>query len=320
MRSINVLISSTLNWNDGDDWIRMGCENVLQSVFSNLNLVANPIIFNRNPDLMTGPYYPSGFRGNLLGDYLNEPKDKIDLVVAAGSPEWSGPAHKALHKFIFDNKIPYLMMGIGTVAKSIPLTPLDTEVFAMPTTYIYTRSKEAAEFINQTIGLEKAEYLGCPAVFCTMGEIQKDAAVVQVPQTSYSHQRVPAHILSGLRRDIPMIVETVDELMHYKAIGFKDVRYSYDPRKILELIGRYKKVVTTRLHAAIAAIATGGSAVLVADNDFRIKTAAEIFQIPIVNNFEEAFKVDALVPDRIKWKVYFQYKAALTQHLKEIFK
>ncbi len=50
----NVLISTTRQWNPGDEFIMLGCLNILKEIYGD-NI--NPIIFNRNPDIRVGGRY-----------------------------------------------------------------------------------------------------------------------------------------------------------------------------------------------------------------------------------------------------------------------
>ena len=44
----NILISTTRQWNPGDEFIMMGSLNIMKELYGN---IINPIIFNRNPDI-----------------------------------------------------------------------------------------------------------------------------------------------------------------------------------------------------------------------------------------------------------------------------
>lgn len=50
----NILISTTRQWNPGDEFIMMGSLNIMKELYGN---IINPIIFNRNPDIRGGANY-----------------------------------------------------------------------------------------------------------------------------------------------------------------------------------------------------------------------------------------------------------------------
>lgn len=295
----------------------MGCENIIDSACGHLGIATNYILYNRNPDLMVGTP-PSALRDFVRGDYATYfNASKIDLVVAAGSPEWTGEAHRHLNNMVLKHNLPYILMGIGTVDNNAGLTELDQKVLARSNTYIYTRSIEAGNAVNRELGLEKAEAQGCPAILASLGDIQADKEVVQIPQVPGAWQGVREDLLYGLDTSLPVIAERFDEWNYFSRRGF-DVTYNYDPLKLLFKIGQYKRVVSTRLHGVIAGMSVGAEGVLVGKGDFRIESAARMYNIPVVANFEEALKTKGAIAND-KFKVYSYYRAALTRHLKELF-
>lgn len=306
---MNVLLSSTLGWNPGDDFIRFGCETLITAAAHRKDKAVNYFLYNRNPDLMVGPRYPSTLKTDTVGDYVqNRVPECIDLVVACGSPEWATDAHEELHKAIIEKDLPYVMLGIGTVANTIRLSALDIAVMSRSNTHIVCRSAETAKFINETLGMEKAEAQVCPALFCILVEWEKSIDVLQIPQVPYpiGGQSVKREYLEGLDKNIPILAETWREAEHYTQAGFNVKLYNYCAWTNMTSIGRAKKVVTTRLHAAVAGLAQGSEVVIVGAGDYRIETAAKMFGIPVVKNFKEGLTTPGL-QDYDKWKAYYYY-------------
>jgi len=84
---MNILISTTTNWNCGDDFIRMGVKNILKHIFPK---TPNYIHYDRNPNNMVNYPEDQSMKQNLRGTFMNNHIDWeiIDLVVLAGTPEW----------------------------------------------------------------------------------------------------------------------------------------------------------------------------------------------------------------------------------------
>ena len=106
---MNIVLSTTRQWNPGDEFILLGTINLLQEYFEQQkdkgiknNFYFNPIIYNRNPqirrarkrdfikmiDNFLGKDFIEKFRDNSVKD--RKPMNYTDLVVFAGSPEWIG--------------------------------------------------------------------------------------------------------------------------------------------------------------------------------------------------------------------------------------
>lgn len=315
---MNILISSTLHWNPGDEWIMHGCQNIIREALP-AQTQLNWIVYNRNVDLMEGR---KGYSKptSTVGNYVTTsvPYEFIDLFVQAGSPEWHGPPAEAFHAAILKTDKPYIMMGIGSTNSTPPMTELDVKVMMRSNTYIYTRSIATANAINSRLGVEKAQALPCPAICVMLGHSQKSREMVQIPQTPSGPQSVRPEYLVGLSSVKPTVAETIREWYYYTGKGH-NVEYVGSASGTLSNIARYTRVVTTRLHGAIAAMATGSAVVLVGRGDYRIETAAEMFSIPVVGSFEEAKKVKGAIDKdfKIKYNVLNEYKSIIQGALSE---
>lgn len=318
-----LCLSTTTNWNPGDDWIRGGVMNVLNKALQNATgntLKPNVVYYDRSPDLMIGHTMSSELRDDIQGNSVKTlPQGMFDLAVACGTPEWSGAPHKALHESVYTQNLAYILVGVGTTCKSIRLNELDKQVLSRDRTWIYTRSLEAADSINEALGFKKAVALPCPASLVYLGQTIKMYDKVQVPQGISGHHKVQPEILKGLDKNVPVITERIEEFYLYKSKGY-EVEFSPSPADLLTRIGRYKNVYTTRLHGAIAAMSTGSNAVIVNKGDFRIETAAKMFDIPVVGSYDEAYKTEPKgLSEDLKWNTYNTYVEDLTKILEEAF-
>ena len=95
---MNIVYSSTIQWNPGDELILKGIRNLV-------NVRHNFIIYNRHPlhKMVVGDngyVYPYG-------------KNVIDHVIFAGTPDWSSQEQDGLYKTIHENNIDFSYIGVG---------------------------------------------------------------------------------------------------------------------------------------------------------------------------------------------------------------
>lgn len=138
---MNIVFSTTRQWNPGDEFILMGCINLLKQHIEDFN----PIIYNRNPQIRRARKYDiiksidniagKDFVEKFLDNSVKErpPLDYADMVVFAGSPEWRGRRMTKLYSSILEYDIPSLFLGLGTSGKftftSDHFTKEEQEVF-----------------------------------------------------------------------------------------------------------------------------------------------------------------------------------------------
>lgn len=134
---INIVFSTTRQFNPGDEFILYGIMNLLQDVMESETF--NPVIYNRNPDInqkfdsiftrtsfnnkiFRGSSYASSFLRMFRWDNSIRKDSKwenIDLVVFAGSPEWYGDRSRIVYRAVEKYKIPVAYIGIGTGEEKI---------------------------------------------------------------------------------------------------------------------------------------------------------------------------------------------------------
>ena len=88
---MNILFSTTRQWNPGDEIILHGVLNLMKATVGEFN----PIIWNRHPSIN-----PNNMNLDNSFSVLRHDLSAIDYVVIAGSPEWLGGRLHALYKEI----------------------------------------------------------------------------------------------------------------------------------------------------------------------------------------------------------------------------
>ena len=140
---MNILISTTTNWNVGDDFIRMGVQHLLDEVYPD----ANYIHYDRNPNNFVS--FPDNQKPKKyqLGNIMTGTIDwsSIDLVVLAGSPEFlHEPLHPIYSGLVSHPNIPLWAIGVGYTYPQLlkRLTVAEKTVLSRPTTKIIVRQHD----------------------------------------------------------------------------------------------------------------------------------------------------------------------------------
>ena len=290
MERMNILVSSTRQWNPGDEFIRKGVQRLLCGLLGSEH---NWLLWNRNPDLFMNRWTDSRLRTDFLTNSLREPAlDVIDLVVFAGTPEWLGqPVERIYRSLLKHPKVPVLILGVGSGAIMPELAPHEIEVLDRNNVFITTRSFELAQCLNSQLSTPKAIPLPCPALYSagTPGEWREQRRIGVIVQSSGTeNQNVSEefvqelitelqHVQSGV--DLDIISFYIDEHMRFTRLNFNyPCVYSYDPEDLLARLSSYSTIISTRLHGAIAGLSAGVPSILLAEaHNVRVRSAQQLF-------------------------------------------
>lgn len=251
---MNILISTTSNWNPGDDFIRYGVKNLLSEVYPE----ANYIHYDRNPD-----YFIPG-TGDMGTDHksniMNNPIDwsLVDLVVLAGSPEFLHGSLTPIYDGLVNNPhIPLLAIGVGYSFEMDMLTISDNErlVLGRDNITIITRQYDLQEKLRELLG-KHVYCLPCPAVFASKYLIHTKTklAILQAPSgpqgLGEEDEKSTTNFLWGKEYD--KAFHYIEDFKYFRS-GF----YTSEAKDLLTKITRYKTVVSNRLHGGIVALGSG---------------------------------------------------------------
>lgn len=274
---MNILLSTTTNWNCGDNFIAFGVKNILKHIFLT---TPNYIHYDRNPNNMINWPHDQNMKAGLHGAFMNSPIDwnKIDLVVLAGSPEFLHHPLAPIYEGLVNHpEIPLWAIGVGYTEPQfvLPLTDAERIVLKRESTLIISRQKELSERLFMELSKE-THTLPCPALFC--------------------FEKYPKKTRNKL---VPnQIAHSLDELT--------DVTFfSSDPNDMLNFIGSHVFVTSDRLHGAIAGISAGSYVML--DNDsFRAQSAIKLF--------DDVIQSDPSTITAFKVKILNQYINIIQNH------
>lgn len=274
----NLLISTTSNWNIGDEVIRRGVQNLFKaSGHSNINFIP----YNRNPDLFDN--YPKNrkMRKNLVGNYFNEVPEWIDGVVLAGSPEWTGEPLEPIYRHAYKKGTPVLALGVGYSFPGLSLTKEEKLVWGRRTNKITFRAKEVANEFEAATGRKEPAII-CPSIFAMEHKHIKDknqhtGYFVQAPGSANQH--VDNKIVAELEKEFTQSAASPKWYSYYKVE--MECFKKHNPiwldnvDDLLYAIGKCQKMVTTRLHTTLPALYAGISVDFYGE-DYRTNTALKL--------------------------------------------
>lgn len=259
----NVIISSSRQWNCGDEFIRFGCRNLVENV---LQEPVNWILYDRNPDIL-------GMERIWGNSWRGEPLNGVDLAVFAGTPEWYREPVKRLCSAILEAKVRTLYLGVGGAIPQITFGQEDVGCLKAAS-LIVCRDETAARAVRG-IGVP-AHVLPCPAFYVHKEDEVRTGSLPRRIGISYQlsktpNQHIDPHLSAAVIAMIDEIRNKYEVVMicHYKDEYFDAlrkgwaVRYSYDAAEYEGFYNECDAVVSTRLHGAILAASCGVPAFLV---------------------------------------------------------
>jgi hypothetical protein len=275
MKRMNIVFSTTRQWNPGDEIIRSGIRRVLDDV---VGLNYNAIIFNRNPDVRLGfagaegHNCSKGFFDNSLKPIHDA--DFVDLVIFAGTPEWCDVRNYDLYRHVLRWNIPVLILGAGGGAN------LYSEEYRR----VIERAKlltvrEDDTLVAATRAGFPALAFPCPSLLAAPNEKQVQVSSVSHVGLIYQSSRQDSVFWGSLRQEahdfqmrvfnalieryasglkFSIVVHYIDEVaLAQKAFPDLDVHYSYEPHDYYGIYGKFDVVIGPRVHGIGTAASVG---------------------------------------------------------------
>lgn len=281
MQPINILFSSTVQWNVGDEFILRGILSVLREI----NVVCNPVLFNRNPVASTPwnpriawpsrPYVPPENSAQLSED------DPVDYVIFAGTPEWTGGIRSGkLHDYILRQNVRCSFLGVGLGSPEEPNETLArvlqerTDVFVARDTFAFNTASSA------NIPTERCS---CPAILSCQTATQRPAQPRRIGMVLQSDKTlwhsIPTKVRTYLIQQFKIlsahyepvyIAHYLDDLALAKSLNLP-CRYSFRAEDFESLYEDCDLVISTRVHGAGIAASLGIPSILIS-HDGRAET------------------------------------------------
>ena len=290
----NILFSTTRQWNPGDEFILLGCMNLLQEITD-----FNPIIYNKNPQIryvigwkrkLINKLFKSIFRFPLFSLFYDnsiKPESRgewIDLVVFAGSPSWYGEPSRDLYDLIIKYKLPTIFLGIG-LGEDIGIQRLkhyELEVLKNALA-ITVRDQKAYSLLKDYHPIFKP----CPALYSSKEtraiKQAKRIGLIYATHIGPKDNRVSENVSSYISRlyqdlsqidqfEFEIICHYIDEMAEAKR-EFKDleIHYSFDSKDYLSIYQGFDFIIGSRVHGLGIAASMGIPGVMIS-HDVRSDT------------------------------------------------
>lgn len=310
-KRINIIFSTTRQWNPGDEFILLGCINLLKE---NLTLDFNPLIYNRNPQIQVvvkNKYHYFNYFLSLFGVNFNKiynfhfdnsvssrlDANIVDIVVFAGSPSWYGPRHKLLYNICTEKNIQvcYMGIGLGEHKKISTFSKLELSII-QKARFIIVRDEKTKLLLENY----EAKYLPCPALFSSKThKIVKKVETIGLIFATYETlqfnnikkgtweflRKLYFRLLTEykLKFRFEFIAHHIDEIQFFnnEFEGYT-INYSYDSKDYLDIYNKFDLVIGSRIHGIGIAASLGIPGILVA-NDIRSQVA-DGFNAIVINN------------------------------------
>ena len=315
VRPLNILCSSTRQWNPGDEWIALGIRRLFRTLYP--ERVVNWVLYDRGPDCFLEPWVASARRPHLLGNSYQpaEEMPAVDLMVIAGTPEWIGPHLEPLARIRHTSAAPVFYLGIDYPSTELPCSPDDVRMLSKA--LIVTRGGIARQAL-QALGIQ-AHILPCPALFAAPCEYParglKSIGIV-LQNDRVANQAVSAQLKARMldmlrvlqpRFSVKIICNYIDEYLEFSSSVDCPVCYSYDSGDYFRLLSDCDMVISTRLHSALIANSLLKPAIIT-NTEPRVRSAVEVCPYIFVREpedvagFLQRFEPDPVTRSLFNWK------------------
>jgi polysaccharide pyruvyl transferase WcaK-like protein len=340
----NILLSTTRQWNPGDEFIALGVTNVLKSIIGDFN----PIIFNRNPEIRQPAMYLNPLRKSSYSDSRYPSKRKIeaflrvgfldnsfkdemdsgfiDMAIFAGTPEWQGARLKGMYNAILKYDIPTVFLGIGSGSAF--------KVSSIKDLYKTVLEKALLITVRDELSMENLAPLNplslpCPALLSSsfsreIKEVQKIGLIYGTPN-AVANNRISKctheYILSLFgeirqKYDCEIICHYIDELpdAHRHFTGM-NIHYSYDSKDYVDIYNKFDLVIGHRVHGVGMAASMGVPGILI-KHDHRGGTGKG-FLADVITVEQKKELVMEMIEDKVRSVAALN--AGLILHKKDVF-
>jgi hypothetical protein len=275
----NILVSSTKQWNVGDEFIFYGIKNLLLECY---NEPVNFYLHNRNPDI-------NKIESTTIDNSITcqNDLDFFDIFLFAGSPEWYGKRFKKLFPKILESKLDILMLGIGCGDTKYKFSANEKRIIKKAK-LITTRDYKAYEVITE-ISKNPVYCLPCPSIFSARSFkdvtgggkigvcIQSDTpdTIHKIDLKSYNRIVKMINRLIKEGYDVELILHYASEYDRFQQ--FKSIiNYSMNTEDYHAIYRKFDLVISSRLHGGLFAYANGIPAILINDDKRCIGASNEV--------------------------------------------
>ena len=262
---MNIVFSTTRQWNAGDEFILRG----LRSVLRRSGLEFNTIIYNRNP--VVNPDDGKASKGHLnngLKENSLDPNGQIvaHYAISAGTPEWAGGCRaERFLDYVLRHRIRISFLGVG-LENPIQPSGLLTRVLKHLTDVFICR--DAKTFHSVAGVFPSVQLLACPSILSAQNyrprhAVKRIGCILQGTRVKWHSisRDLQSHLYARYRRlsehfEVEYVAHFLDDL---DSAAPKEGRifYSGVADDFYEIYDRFDLVIGTRLHGCGIAASLG---------------------------------------------------------------
>jgi|TARA_R110000765_G_scaffold223899_2_gene327980 hypothetical protein len=316
MTRTNIVYSSTVTWNPGDEIILCGIRNLI-------NIDHNPIIFNRGPI--------DGLCKKAQSYHYTRGRDFVDHFIFAGSPEWTLES-LSLYRDIEQTGTDFSFIGVGNPITEYGIEEL-ARIFSCPPTLSdvnkHVLSKATVKITRDSLAQKSifdSNLVCCPAFFCNpeiniKPKTQKKRIAVcwqddSVDCCGVQDRRKTELLTEFARRNKTAVVcHAYSDYLNASKLKL-DPFYSSSYQDYFDFYKEFDLVVTLRVHGAGVASSFGIPSITV-QHDERAETVihfgsellldAECLQASFENIDDNSLEARSSAIIKLKKEKYNQY-------------
>ena len=256
----NILYATTRGWNVGDDFIRLGCENLMGEFFP----VQNKIIYDKAPQIRKkdgSPWEKPEFHANSV-KWEKQHLLPLAAMVVAGTPENNNGRMWNFFKF-GDKSTPKIALALGGNPEKFKDKTIE---LLRDCKIVTTRSEQYLEGYRKAIG-SHCEYLPCTSILCSnkkanpiwsdaiaLGWKNAEGTSVSMNCISQQHHAKMVELYKNLQDALPdckfeIVCHHIDEVLDaQKCFPKLSVRYSYNEMEYADIYCKYAFCVSPKVH------------------------------------------------------------------------
>ena len=287
---MNILFTTTKQWNVGDEIILKGIRNLLSTRIPRHTLLP----WNRSPAIRPG----NSFRDNSF-DELRHSFAAVDYTVFAGSPEWSGPRVEPLFNLLVESGRRCSFLGLGSSSPTFNCNRALRRVLQEHTDVVTCRDQCTHDLLKDLVDPSRLFLLPCPSTFYSTRFLPRDqikvlglnyqATATKWHKISHSEHAQILKLFHGLaqRFEVRILCNYIDDIVAASEFFPREwLRYSPDQADFQEFYAEMDVVIGTRVHGCMGGLSNGLPAWLVNhSNDMRRKGVLQ--QIPALRELTD---------------------------------
>jgi polysaccharide pyruvyl transferase WcaK-like protein len=304
---MNILFSSTRQWNPGDEFIYFGIKNLLLE----LGLKFNTVLYNRNPLVRCEMFQPEKGRERLppLSDnsYLHYPsKDIIDYIIYAGTPEWAGARLTVVRDLIYEKRIRFSIIGVGCKKR---FTQRFKDALKSQADIIIARDEGAYQCLQAYGGVSLAD----PSIFASKKEYPKiklekvGICFQQLNRFKRNDETIAVYKKIIKAFDAKIICHTyIDFMFAHQIFPRNIIVYSSYAEDYFDLYKECDAILGTRVHGSGLASSMGIPSILIPHDE---RANAGVLLLAHMEQPENILKILARMNIEQESKHLIRYKA-----------